>query len=534
MRRLLVSLIVILTFVISCQQEPSGPSEEAQPEIKTGGVYRAPLPWSPRTLDPAFSTDIYAVTLIQQIFDGLVQFDQNLNIIPALATSWTVSRDKLTYTFTLREDARFHNGRLVKADDFVYSFSRILDPNEQAGALSFFKRIKGAPSYRSGRSKQVEGLRALGGHTLEITLSEPFAPFMSVLAMKDSKVVPREELERLGEKFGLHPVGTGPLRLESWDNNKIVLTANHEYYEGRPNLDRVVYTVYPGAQHQKVFEDFQAGYLEEAFVIGASRDKVAQTKIYQYYRKPSLSLMFYGMNCSFSPLNDVRVRQALNWAINKKRIISKVFNNQFVPAETILPPGMVGYMPENSSYDYDPEKARRLLAEAGYGPSQKMLSLSLLSASKSDVAQKELAMVTADLARVGVELQIEYETDWPTFEKALDQEEIQIYRYAWFADIPDPDNFLNILCGSEASYNFMRYSNPQVDSLLSQALAETNIIKRVSLYRDAERYILEDAPMVPFMYLTFESVFQPYVKGLEISALGAPYIPLKKIWLDKH
>jgi ABC-type transport system substrate-binding protein len=357
---------------------------------------------------------------------------------------------------------------------------------------------------------------------------------MSVLAMKDSKVVPREELERLGEKFGLHPVGTGPLRLESWDNNKIVLTANHEYYEGRPNLDRVVYTVYPGAQHQKVFEDFQAGYLEEAFVIGASRDKVAQTKIYQYYRKPSLSLMFYGMNCSFSPLNDVRVRQALNWAINKKRIISKVFNNQFVPAETILPPGMVGYMPENSSYDYDPEKARRLLAEAGYGPSQKMLSLSLLSASKSDVAQKELAMVTADLARVGVELQIEYKTDWPTFEKALDQEEIQIYRYAWFADIPDPDNFLNILCGSEASYNFMRYSNPQVDSLLSQALAETNIIKRVSLYRDAERYILEDAPMVPFMYLTFESVFQPYVKGLEISALGAPYIPLKKIWLDKH
>jgi ABC-type transport system substrate-binding protein len=295
-----------------------------------------------------------------------------------------------------------------------------------------------------------------------------------------------------------------------------------------------VYTVYPGAQHQKVFEDFQAGYLEEAFVIGASRDKVAQTKIYQYYRKPSLSLMFYGMNCSFSPLNDVRVRQALNWAINKKRIISKVFNNQFVPAETILPPGMVGYMPENSSYDYDPEKARRLLAEAGYGPSQKMLSLSLLSASKSDVAQKELAMVTADLARVGVELQIEYKTDWPTFEKALDQEEIQIYRYAWFADIPDPDNFLNILCGSEASYNFMRYSNPQVDSLLSQALAETNIIKRVSLYRDAERYILEDAPMVPFMYLTFESVFQPYVKGLEISALGAPYIPLKKIWLDKH
>ena len=143
-------------------------------------------------------------------------------------------------------------------------------------------------------------------------------------------------------------------------------------------------------------------------------------------------------------------------------------------------------------------------------------------------------MVAADLAAVGVELQIKYETDWPTFEATLNSGRFQLYRYFWSADIPDPDNFLNVICGSDSLYNFMRYSNPKVDRLLSQALVETDIIKRVRLYREAEGMILEDAPMIPFMYWVFESVFQPYVKGLEISALGSPYIPLKKIWLDKQ
>ena len=143
-------------------------------------------------------------------------------------------------------------------------------------------------------------------------------------------------------------------------------------------------------------------------------------------------------------------------------------------------------------------------------------------------------MVAKDLADVGVELHIQYETDWPTFEAALRSKGLQMYRYFWSADIPDPDNFLNVLCGSEYQYNFMHYNNPKVDLLLAQALVETDIIKRVNLYRQAESMILEDAPLIPFMYWVFEAVFQPYVKGLEISALGQPYIPLKKIWLDRQ
>jgi ABC-type transport system substrate-binding protein len=261
---------------------------------------------------------------------------------------------------------------------------------------------------------------------------------------------------------------------------------------------------------------------------------MSQTTEYQFFRKPTLSLLFYGMNCTRPPLMDTRVRQALNYAINKAKIVHEYVKDQFVPATTILPPGMPGYTPENAVYAYDPQKAEALLREAGYGPAQKKLSLTILSASKSKLAQQELALVAADLATVGVELKFQYETDWPTFEATLSSGNFQLYRYSWIADIPDPDNFLKVLFGSNSRYNFMRYSNPEVDRILAQALAETDILKRVNLYRAAERITLRDAPMIPWLYLTFESVFQPYVKGLEISALGRPYIPLKKIWLAKH
>lgn len=534
MRRLLFLFSVLLSSVASCQQGSDQLAEQPKPEPRLGGIYSGVLPWSPSDIDPAFFTDTYSAILIHQVFDGLVQFDQNLNVIPALASDWKVSPDGLTYTFTIREDVKFHNGRPVTADDFVYSFTRVLNPKQRSGALSFFESIKGATDYRSGRSKEVAGLKAIDPHTLVITLEEPFAPFLPVLAMAYSKVIPKEEVERWGGNFGHHPVGTGPFLLESWEKGRILLGANPDYHEGRPYLDQIVYNIYTGAQNEKIFSEFLAGEVEEAAVFGANRERMSQATEYQFFRKPTLSLLFYGMNCTKPPLMDTRVRQALNYAIDKAKIVHEYVKDQFVPATTILPPGMPGYTPENAAYAYDPEKAKILLRQAGYSPSHKKLSLTILSASKSKLAQQELALVAADLAAVGVELKFQYETDWSTFEATLSSGNFQLYRYSWIADIPDPDNFLKVLFGSNSRYNFMRYSNHEVDRILAQALAETDMLKRVNLYRAAERITLGDAPIIPWLYLTFESVFQPYVKGLEISALGRPYIPLKKIWLAEH
>jgi ABC-type transport system substrate-binding protein len=533
MKRQLLLFVLGLSLFFACQQGSDETTEKAGPEPRRGGTYRAALPWSPRNLDPAFSTDIYSVTLIQQIFDGLVQFDRNLNVVPALASSWIVSEDGLTYTFTLRNDAKFHNGRQVTADDFVYSFSRILDPKEESSALSFFARIKGADTYRKGKSNEVVGLKAPSQHVLQIILEEPFAPFLSLLAMKSSKVVPREELEGRNMDFGHHPVGTGPFRLESFEPDRIVLVANSDYYEGSPYLDKVVYSVYPGAQNERIAEDFLAGSLEGAPFYGVILEKMSGKSDYQLFRKPSLSLMFYGMNCATGPLADPRVRQAIKHATNKSRILHEVYKDQFVEAKRILPPGMLAHLPAEAASEYDPGKAKALLSEAGYDQGS-LPPLVMLSASRSPSAQKEFSFLIEDMAAVGISLQIRYETDWPKFEALLRQREFTMYRYAWFADIPDPDNFLGVLLASRSPYNFMGYENQQVDALLSEALTQVDPLKRAALYREAEDVIVKDAPMVPLLYLNFESAFQPYVKGLQISALGAPYIPLKKIWLDKH
>jgi ABC-type transport system substrate-binding protein len=533
-KKLSLILVLGISVACACQGEPAKTGKQRASPPRRGGTYRAALPWQPRSLDPAFSTDIYSVTIIQQIFDGLVQFDQNLNVVPALASTWRVSADGRVYTFTLRKDARFHNGRSVTGHDFVYSFTRILDPRQNPSALSFFEKIQGAEAYRLGKTTAVSGLKTPDPYTLEITLKEPFAPFLSVLAMKSSKVVPHEEVKRRGEDFSRHPVGTGPFRLESFQPDQIVLTANADYFEGAPYLDRVVYSIYPGAQNERIVEDFLAGRLEEAPFLKNIQERISEKGRFQVVRKPSLSLQFYGMNCAAKPLTDPRIRQAIACAINQEEIVREAFGGQWVPAHTILPPGMVGYTPENAVYTYDPDRARKLLASAGYGPSQRRLSLTLLSASRSSAAQKELALITSDLAKLGIDLRVQYQTNWPAFEAALVGEDLQMYRYAWFADIPDPDNFLGILCASWSRYNFMHYHNSVVDRLLSQALRETDLLRRVNLYRQAERIVLAEAPIVPLIYLTFESTFQPYVKGLEISALGQPYIPLKKIWLDRR
>jgi peptide/nickel transport system substrate-binding protein/oligopeptide transport system substrate-binding protein len=233
-KKLFLLLVLGVCLAFACQREPANTGEQQASPPQRGGTYRAALPWQPRNLDPAFSTDIYSVTIIQQVFDGLVQFDQNLNVVPALASTWRVSADGLVYTFTLRQDARFHNGRSVTAGDFVYSFTRILDPRQNPSALSFFEKIQGADAYSRGKARAVSGLKAPDPYTLEITLKEPFAPFLSVLAMKSSKVVPREVVERADKDFARHPLGTGPFRLESFQPDRIVLAANPDNFEGAP------------------------------------------------------------------------------------------------------------------------------------------------------------------------------------------------------------------------------------------------------------------------------------------------------------
>lgn len=500
-----------------------------------GGIYRRPLEFNPRTLDPALSTDIYSVTIIQQIYDGLVQFDKNLNVVPALAKSWKISPDGLNYIFYLREGVKFHNGREVTADDFVYSFTRIVDPETRSSSSTFFTKILGAKEFIDKKSKEVKGLTALDRYILKISLSEPYAPFISILAMKGAKVVPKEEFEKTGNDFGKSPVGTGPFKFVSMkEGEEIVLESNPDYFEGRPYLDKIIFKIFHGAPQEKILKEFKEGSLEESFIPPEEIESVLQGRRYLFVQKPILSLRFYGFNLLLKPLDNKKLRKAINFAIDKKAIISQIHKNQFHLAKGILPPGMPGYNPMNNPYPFNLKQAVKLLSEAGLSKGKDMQPLEIWSATNSEAAQRELNEIRSQLNKVGVQADIHYETNYPTFLSMMRDKKASIFMRAWYADFPDPDNFLDSLFHSKSQYNYLGYHNPEVDRLLDRAKAERDYLKRMEMYRKIEGIVLEDAPIVPMVHHLFQMAYQPYVRGIEVNALGGPYIPMKKIWLEKE
>jgi len=495
--------------------------EKLEPGAKFGGVYHRMLPNNPPTLDPAFMSDVYARTVATQIFDGLVQFDALLNPIPAIADFWEASRDGRTWTFNLRRGVRFHHGREVTAHDFVYSFTRLLDA-KKPGPLTVFLR-------------RIQELKAVDRNTLQIVLDGPFAPLLAVLGMANAAVVPREEVEGQEDQFSRSPVGTGPFKFLRWEQDKeIVLEANDRYHEDRPFLDRVIFRV--GGTFEGMFAEFLQGRLEETLIPSGRTDEVRtdpRYRQYQRFRKPTLSVLYIGFNTQLKPFDDVRVRQAFNYAVNKERIVREITRKGSIPASVVLPPGMPGHDPDLKKYYYDPDKARQLLAEAGYPDGAGFPVVQLWDASRAEATRAELAAYQEYLAKIGVKVEIHSETDWPTYVSLLNAGKLPMFRLSWTAVIPDPDDFLSRQLHSSGANNRAFYRNTQVDQLLDRARKELDYKHRIALYREAEHILKEDAPWITQHYNVFERLYQPYVNGVEVSFLGDWAIPMKKIWLKK-
>ncbi len=507
----------------------------ASAATKFGGVYRRALANNPTTLDPAFVSDIYSRTVVRQIVDGLVQFDAHLNPIPAIAEFWEASRDGLTWTFTLRRGVKFHHGREVTAEDFVYSFTRLLDPKKPSPSSEYFRRIQGANDFMGGKAPSVRGLKAIDRYTLQIVLEEPFAPSLTVLGLANAAVVPKEEVERLGNNFARAPVGTGPFKFVRWESGKeIVLDANQAHYEGRPFLDTIVFRI--GRTFEKAFAQFLAGDLEEAMIPSGKTDEVHNDPRYRQYhllRRPMLGLLYIGFNAQIKPFDDKRVRQAFNYAVNKQEIVREIAKMVSLPGNGTLPPGMPGHDPDLKGYYYNPSKAKRLLAEAGYPNGAGFPVVQLWAFSKAESTKAELAAYQEYLAELGVKVEIHFAPDWPVYKQMLQQGKIPMFRVAWYADIPDPDNFFFPLIHSAGQSNYIFYRNPRVDRLLEEARGETDYAQRVKLYREAERMVMDDAPWITQHNHIFEYLYQPYVQGVEVSLLGDRWIPMNKIWLKR-
>jgi oligopeptide transport system substrate-binding protein len=517
--------------------ESQGRPELEMPGAKFGGTFRRMLGDTPLTLDPAFVTETYGRIVINQIFEGLVQFDAHLNVIPAIAEFWEASPDGRTWTFALRRGVTFHHGREVTAQDFVYSFTRLLQVNSPSPVTDLLAHIQGAKEFRQGTTPSVKGLKAVDRYTLQIAIAEPFAPLLAILGLTNAAVVPQEEVERLGDRFGHAPVGTGPFKFVRWEpHQEIVLAANDRNYDGRPFLDAVVFKIVVGSKLEERFDEFLRGNLEETIVPGGKTEEVRtdpQYRPYQRFRKPTLNFLYLGFNTQRKPFDDKRVRQAFNYAVNTEAIVREITKMGALPATGALPPGMPGHNPDLQGYAYHPEKAKQLLAEAGYPDGAGFPVVQLWSVHQAETTKTELAAYQRYLAELGVQVEIHYAPDWPAYKAMLQQGKLPMFRLAWYADIPDPENTLSPLLHSTGSANYTFYRNPLVDRLLEQARKKLFYTQRIALYREVERLVTDDAPWIAQHYSVFEYLYQPYVQGVEVSFLGNRAIPLKKIWFKK-
>ncbi|GAB6099250.1 ABC transporter substrate-binding protein [Halanaerocella petrolearia] len=542
---LLLVLGLVLFAAVGCggnqtnqdaKQEKQETKKVAEKE-KYGGAFQGRLRSDPPTLDPAHSTDTTSSRVIRNIFDGLVQYDKNLKVVPAIAKDWKVSEDGLTWTFDLKEGVKFHNGREVKASDVVYSFTRILDPETKSERAWLFDSVKGATAFQEGEADKVSGFKALNDYKVQIELAEPFTPFLSVLAMENASIVPKETIQKHGEQFAQHPVGTGPFKFADWKHDsKVVLEKNADYYaDGRPYLDKVVYNVI--TEGTSAFASYEQGsiYQMDSDIPDGQMKRVMKANgefSDDFSKVPRLGTYYFGFNTQKEPFTNKKVRKAINYAVNKQ-VIAQVLKNGLVkPAKGILPPGMPGYNPELKGYSYDIEKAKQLLKEAGYPEGLPGEYELVYNTSKGH--QRIAEAVQSNLKKVGVDVKLT-NMDWGTYIQKVDNGDTQIFRLAWIADYPDPDNFLYTLFHSDnvgPGGNGAFYKNPEIDKMLDKARGMKPGQERLKLYQKIEKQIMADAPWVPVYYYTTPNLVQPFVHNYEFTAQTP--LELTNVWLEPN
>jgi ABC-type transport system substrate-binding protein len=532
----ILSLNILLSSSCSEPQDQEKKTSEneklAVEPIRIGGIYRIPLMNNPATLDPAYVQDQYGLAVTQQIFEGLVRYDSHLMILPALAESWQMEENGKAYRFFLRRNARFHNNRPVKVEDVVFSIQRLLQLNPPPAILPHLIKIEGAQDFRGQKTDRVKGLVPDSDYDLLIRLDAPYAPLLIALGMYQAAIVPKEEVIRLGKGFGRNPIGSGSFRFITWEKDQAIRIKKYsDYYGGSAFLDEIHYKIYPGGEIDQVLADFRDGNLEEMPVYGKTRQELSTVKELQWFHRPSLSLLFYGIKGDHPVLKNPDFRKALSLAIDREKLVGEVYKAQFEPASTVLPPGMPAYHRENRIAVYDITAAQDHLKRSLADLTGDLPTLEIVSGSKSAFAMSELNFVRDSWAKLGISVKTKFITDWTAFGNYLNSNDVQIYRYVWFADMPDPDSFLYPLFASESPVNFAKYQNKKVDQMLLDARGIIDPVKRAQMYQQIEALVLKASPIIPLFYLSIDRVYQDNVQGVKLNAIAAELMSYHRIWL---
>ena len=454
----------------------------------------------PPTFDPHLAEDSISGLFVNEIFGGLVTIEPfNFSVVPDLAESWEVSEDGTVYTFYLHPDAKFHDGKPVTAQDVKWSLERVTNPEVQSPvADTYLNDIVGVEEKLNSQATDIEGVRVIDDRTVEITIDAPKAYFLAKLTYPTAFVLDRSNVEG-NDDWIRSPNGTGPFKLAEYTVGETIRLARNEYYHlGPPHLDEVE-MILSGGSSLILYENDEThvsgvGLADVERILDPSSPLNPQVHTYP----ASFSTSYIGLNVNEPPLDDPKFRKALNLAVDRETIAEVVYEGAVRPGKTILPPRFPAYNPNLDPYPYDPEAARQLLAESKYGDDLENLPRLTLSISGSLGAAVPLGlevMLQSWEQELGLQVEIQ-QTEWATFLQDVNDKRYQMFRLAWGADYPDPQNFLDILFHSHSQGNNTNYNSPEVDALLEQARVERDPGSRVELYQQIEQMILEDAPWV--------------------------------------
>lgn len=468
----------------------------------------------PRSLDPALSTDVPTGRAVGYLFDGLTGFSPDARLEPRLAERWDISADGLTYTFHLRRDVTFHDGRKLNAGHVVRSFRRVLDPATKGGRGWPLYPIAGAKEYAEGGGSAVPGLSAPDDSTVVIRLKEPLAIFPKLLAMPVASIVP----DSVASDFGQKPTGSGPWKFVEWRHDDYLLfVRNEKYWGGAPAAESLRARIIP--EQSTAVAEFESGNVDVLVVPENETSRWEQTdeKRAVLQTAPALILYHIAINTARGPLGDVRVRRAINHAVDVRQILKSVMSNRGRAAAGVIPPSLEGADTTRQPYAYDPALAKRLLAEAGHPNG---IDIELWHSSVQTVSRIAQA-VQSYLGKANIRAKLVMR-DAPSVREAARKGETDMLVRTWYADYPDAENFLFPLLHSSnkgVGGNYSFYANPGFDALVDRSRREQRDSTRARLYREADALAYADAPMLFLFFYNELYAVQPWISGFQVPTI---------------
>lgn len=514
----LLGLLLAATMLAGCSMGVEPPAENESPPPKAGaegGTLVVARMSDATNLDPHFISTINAASVVhQKVYEGLVKRDANMVIAPQLALSWRQVND-LVWEFKLRQGVFFHDGTSFDAAAVKKTLDRVMDPKTASPRAAMFDKIK--------------EVKIIDPYTVQFLLEKPFAPLLSILASHEGSIISPKAIDEYGRELSAHPVGTGPFLFRSWEpGRQIVLDKNPHYWGDQPKLDRVVFRVVADDTKRIALVENGEAHVAESIPV-QDIERLSASNRLRVYRSEALGTEFIGFNVAAGPLRDLRVRQAISSAIETGAIIKGVYNNVGTQANSPLGPKVFGYSPSVKSYPYDLNKARELLAKAGYPNG---FSIRMLTYDRNDrvtVAQ----VIRSQLKGIGIDARLEV-VSYADFVTQIEKTRThEIFVSGWGNATGDADyNQYNLFHtqGGGAGNSF-QYSNPELDRLLDAGRVETDPAKRLAIYAKAQELELRDALLVPIRNLENLAVISTDIQGFSISPAG--YLMLDQVSLQK-